>query len=154
MKVNEAIKKDVIAVKRSVSLRILLDKYKAFHTNPVIPVVDESGKLIGVVNSENLLDLLRPLQTKMFRNIPFIDIDEDTFDLESVPAMGELIIVEDIMETSFVSINENDSLDSAYRVMRTDKRERVPVVSDDGYLVGIVGIFDIIWRMFKAKGIV
>ncbi len=154
MTVNEVVKKDVIIVERSFSLRVLLGKYKDFHTNPVIPVVGESGNLIGVINSENLLDLLRPPQTKMFRNIPFIEVDEDSFDLESVPAMGELIIVDDIMETNFTSVNKNDSLENAYKAMRLDKRERLPVIDDEGNLIGIVGIFDIIWQMFKAKNIV
>ena len=154
MQVIEATNKDIIKVKRSLTLRGLLGLFKDFHTSPLIPVVDKEERLIGVVCPENLLDLLRPLQVKLFRNIPFADIDEDIFDLEPISTMGELIIVDDIMDTNFVSIKGSDSLESAYKSMRLRKKERLPVINEEGRLIGILGIFDIIWRMFKEKEIV
>lgn len=154
MKVKEAMKKDIIKVKRSKSLRELLELFKDFHTSPVIPVVDNKDLLIGVVYSDNLLDLLRPQQAKLFRNVPFTEIDEDVFDLEPVPSMGELLIADDIMTTNFLTVKEADSLEDAYRVLRLNKKERLPVVNDKGKIVGILGIFDVIWRMFKRKEIV
>ncbi len=154
MKVKDAMKKDVIKVRRSTSLRALLDTFKDFHSLPLIPVADGNDRLIGIVYSENLLDILRPRQTKLFRNVPFVEIDKAVFDLEPLPAMGELIIVEDIMDTNFVVIGEDDSLVDAYKSLQLHKREKLPVVDKDGKLLGIIGIFDIIWRMFKGKGIV
>ena len=154
MKVLEATKTDIILVERSFSLRYLLDIFKNFHSNPVIPVVDDKKHLIGIVYPENLLDLLRPQQAKLFRNIPFMEMDEDVFDLEPVPAIGELLVVDDIMDINIVSIKQDDSLENAYKIMRLYKRERLPVVDSEGKIVGILGVFDIIWRMFKEKGIV
>jgi len=154
IKVTEVAKKDIIKVKRSMPLRKLLNAFKEFHTHPLIPVVDQKGQLIGVVYPENLLDLLRPPQAKLFRNVPFMDIDEDVFDLDPVPAMGDLLIVDDIMDTNVVSIKGENSLEDAYAAMRRHIRDRLPVVDAQGKMVGIVGIFDIIWRMFKEKEIV
>ena len=68
MKVIEAAKTEIIKVKRSLPLRGLLDQFKNFHSAPLIPVVDRADNLIGVVYPENLLDLLRPQQAKLFRN--------------------------------------------------------------------------------------
>jgi len=154
MKVIEVVKTDIIKVKRSLTLRGLLDMFKDFHTTPLIPVVNAQSHLIGVVYPENLLDLLRPAQAKLFRNIPFMEMDEDAFDLEPIPSMGELIIVDDIMDTNFISIKSEDSLEEAYKIMRLNKKERLPVVDTEGKIVGILGIFDIIWRMFKEKEVV
>ncbi|MDD3296967.1 MAG: CBS domain-containing protein [Candidatus Omnitrophica bacterium] len=154
MLVSEAVKRDIITVKRSLPLRSLLELFKSFHTHPLIPVVDDAGGLIGVVYPENLLDLLRPFQAKLFRNVPFMDIDEDTFDLEPVPYMGELIIVDDIMDTNFFSLKEEETITQAYKMMRLHKKERLPVVDGQGKLVGILGIFDVIWNMFREKEIV
>ncbi|UCG34952.1 MAG: CBS domain-containing protein [Candidatus Omnitrophota bacterium] len=154
MKVKDAMKKDVIKVRRSTSLRALLGIFKDFHSLPLIPVVNGDERLIGIVYSENLLDLLRPRQTKLFRNVPFVEIDKAVFDLEPLPAMGELIITEDIMDTNFVVIGEDDSLADAYKSLQLHKVEKLPVVDKEGRLLGIIGIFDIIWRMFKEKGIV
>ena len=154
MKVIEATQTDIIKVKRSLTLRSLLDMFKDFHTTPLVPVVDAESHLMGVVYPENLLDLLRPAQAKLFRNIPFMEMDEDTFDLEPIPSMGELIIVDDIMDTNFISIKSEDSLEEAYRIMRLNKKERLPVVDTEGKILGILGIFDIIWKMFKEKEVV
>ncbi len=154
MQVIDAVQKDILKVKRSLSLRKLLNLFKDFHTSPLIPVVDKEEHLIGVVYSENLLDLLRSPQIKLFRNVPFADIDEDVFDLEPISSMGELIIVDDIMDANFISIKVTDSLENAYKSMRLHKKERLPVIDEEGRIVGILGIFDIIWRMFKQKEIV
>ena len=152
--VKEVSNKDIIKVKRSMSLRKLLATFKEFHTHPLIPVVDVQNQIIGVVYPENLLDLLRPPQAKLFRNIPFMDIDEDIFDLDPVPSMGDLLIVDDIMDTNVISVSEDQLLEDVYKLMRLHKRERLPVVDKKGKIIGIVGIFDIIWRMFKEKEIV
>ena len=154
VKVKEIMKKDIIKVKRSVSLRGLLKLFKEFHTSPVIPVVDDKEILIGIVYTENLLDLLRPQQAKLFRNVPFMEIDEDVFDLDPIPSMGELLIADDIMASNFITVKESDSLYDAYKVLRLNKRERLPVVDEKGRIVGILGIFDVIWRMLKQKEIV
>ncbi|MBU0693221.1 MAG: CBS domain-containing protein [Candidatus Omnitrophica bacterium] len=154
MKVSDAMKKDIIKVKRSLPLRSLLMEFRDFHTHPLIPVVDDQEHLIGMVYPENLLDLLRPQHAKLFRNIPFTEIDEDAFDLDPIPSMGELIIVDDVMDINFISIKEESFLQDAYKMMRLHKKERLPVVNDENKIVGILGIFDIIWRMFKEKGIV
>ncbi len=154
MKVIEAAKTDIIKVKRSLPLRGLLNLFKEFHSAPLIPVVNGDDNLIGVVYPENLLDLLRPQQAKLFRNVPFMEIDEDIFDLEPVPSMGDLIIVDDIMDSNFVSVKSSDTLEEAYKAMRLSKKERLPVVDENGKILGIVGVFDVIWRMFQQKQIV
>ncbi len=155
MIVKEAMNRDVVSVKRSTSLRELLSIFKDFHTLPLIPVVDNNSCLIGIVSAENLLDLLRLRQSRFLKRIFFAEtIDVDMFDLESAPAMGELILIDDIMETIFIRVREEDALEEAYKNMKLHNKERIPVVSSEGKLLGMIGIFDIIWRMFKEKGIV
>lgn len=154
MKVSEAMKKDVIRVKRSTSLRQLLNLFKDFHTLPLIPVVDEEDSLIGVVSLTNLLDLLKPPQVKILKNVPFAEVDECIFDLESTPAMGELILVDDIMDINFLSLESDVSLEEAYRTMQLHGKEQLPVVDKKKKFLGIIGVFDIVWRMFREKEIV
>ncbi len=154
VKVAQVAEKNIIKVQRSMSLRKLLEVFKQFHTHPFIPVINGQDKLIGAVYPENLLDLLRPPQAKLFRNIPFMEIDEDVFDLDPVPSMGDLLIVDDIMDTKVVAVKDEDSLQDAYKMMRLYKKERLPVINKQGKIIGIVGIFDIIRRMFKEKQIV
>jgi len=58
------------------------------------------------------------------------------------------------MDANVVSIKADKSLEEAYKAMRLYKHDRLPVVDEQGKIIGIVGIFDIIWRMFKEKEIV
>ena len=153
MKVSEALKRDIIKVKRTDTLRSILNSFKDFHRLPLIPVVDTAGFLIGVVYADNLLDILRPSSAKIFRAFPFIEVKQDVFDLDPAPAMGDLLIVDDIMDKQVVSINDSDTLEEAYRKLSLHRKEQLPVTGKDGRLLGIIGIFDIILRMFREKGI-
>ncbi len=67
--------------------------------------------------------------------------------------MGSLIVVEDIMDHNFVALRQNDSIEKAYQLLRMHKVQQLPVVDEDGKLVGMLGIFDIVLQVFKEKGI-
>ncbi|RKZ01424.1 MAG: hypothetical protein DRQ10_02110 [Candidatus Hydrothermota bacterium] len=155
MKVKEVMFKEVITVERYVTLRDLLMKFKGFHTFPVVPVVD-NGKLIGIVRLQNLIDVFLPYNPEILKMAAFFDEfwEEDIFAAELAPEMGMLVLVEDIMDHEFIAVNENESIEKAYNLMRLHKKDQLPVVDDDGNLVGMVGVFDIIWAVFHQKGIV
>jgi len=91
----------------------------------------------------------------MLRNIPFLDEhEEDIFNSDLTEEIGDLVIVEDIMEKKFMTIREDISLEEAYKLMKLHIKEQFPVVDNKGRLVGIIGIFDIIWQAFHQKGVV
>ena len=52
--------------------------------------------------------------------------------------------VEEIMSTQLVTINQNADVEEAVRLMDTNKIKKLPVVSDDGNLVGIITTSDIV----------
>ncbi len=68
--------------------------------------------------------------------------------------MGEFLLVDDIMESYYFSLKEDMSLEEAYKKMHLHNKNKLPVVDDENHFLGIIGIFDIVWRMFKEKGIV
>ena len=155
MQVKEIMTKEVIRVKRSTTLTELIEYFKEFHTFPLVPVVDENGRLIGIVSFRNLMDIFRPRQPQILKSAPFVDeVAEDIFKAELTSEMGDLIIVDDIMEKNFFSIDEEASLEDAYNLMRLHSIEKLHVVDREGKLVGFVGIFDIIMSIFREKGIV
>ncbi len=77
-------------VNRSTSLRNLLELFKGFHTLPLIPVVDEEKHLIGVVHLTSLVDVLKSQETKFFKNIPFVEIEEGSFWLKINTSYGRI----------------------------------------------------------------
>lgn len=155
MQVKEIMSKEVIIVKRSTKLKQLLKIFAKFHTFPLVPVVREDNRLVGIVSFRNIINVFSPYRPEILKTVPFLDeTEEDIFKAGLTPEMGELVVVEDIMETKFVSIPEDTSLEEAFKLMRLHLKEEFPVVDKTGKLVGIIGIFDVIHQAFREKGII
>lgn len=153
-KVKDCMNKEVISVKRSTSLREILEKFKNFHRFPLVPVVSEENELVGVVSLENLIQIFHPSHYKLLKAIPFLDYKEEIFEVELPPEIGSLIVAEDIMNRNFIAVKEDEELKKAYKLMRLHKLEFLPVADAEGKLVGIIGIFDIIRSLFSEQGII
>lgn len=155
MQVKEIITKEVITVKRSTTLKELLKKFAKFHLFPLVPVVEDDNRLVGIVSFRNLIDVFQPYSSEVLKTVPFLDEkEEDIFKVELVEEIGSLVVVEDIMESKFISIGEDASLEEAYKLMKLHLKEEFPVVDKDGKLVGMIGIFDIIREVFRQKGVI
>ncbi len=155
MKVRKLMFTEIICVTIDTPLRELLRKFSNFHTFPLVPVVDNEKKLVGMVSLQNLIDVFLPYNPDIVRMVPFMDEfwEEDIFSVDLAPEMGQLIVVEDIMEHKFTAIKEEDTAEKAYQIMRMQKLDQLPVIDNDGKLVGMIGIFDIVLSVFKEKGI-
>jgi CBS domain-containing protein len=155
MQVKEIMSKEVISVKRSAKLKELLEIFKIFHIFPLVPVVEENGRLIGIVSFRNLIDMFQSYQPDVLKLVPFLDEEEpDIFKMDINEDMGNLVVVEDIMEHEYISIREDVSLEDAYNLMKLYLKEELPVVDRAGRLAGRIGIFDIIGAVFRQKGII
>jgi CBS domain-containing protein len=58
--------------------------------------------------------------------------------------------VADCMSTPLISVKPGDSLDKCYQVLEENQIRRVPVVSDDGKICGIVALADIARNASRA----
>ena len=157
MKVKDCMTKDVVTVKRSTALTELIEIFRKynFHT---LPVVEEGNKIVGIVTFEDILKVFQPYSqqmVKMLETIPFAErIEEEDILLADISSeMGVLVIVDDFMNTHFVTINQQASIKEARSLMRLHNTERLPVV-ENGTLVGMVTLFDIIISVFKQKGVI
>ncbi len=155
MIVKDVMNKDVIYVGMYTTLRELLNKFGSFHTFPIVPVVDEDMKLVGLVRLQNLIDVFLPYDRELLRLSPFIDEfwDENIFKVEIEPELGILVVMSDIMDREFIAIQETEKLEKAYEILRAHKKEQMPVVADGGKLTGIIGVFDIVRFVFKERGL-
>lgn len=154
MQVKDVMLKDVITVKRSTTLKRLLRIFSKFHMFPLVPVVEEDNRLIGVISFRNLINVFLPYRPEILKTVPFLDEEkEDIFKAELTEEIGDLVITEDIMERKFISILEDISLEEAYNLMKLHLKEQFPVIDKTGRLVGMVGIFDIIREVFRQKGV-
>ncbi|MGR3309241.1 MAG: CBS domain-containing protein [Candidatus Brocadiales bacterium] len=156
MQVKDVMSKEVITVTCSTTLKELLGLFAMFHAFPLIPVVKEDNLLVGIVSFRNLICVVHPQLPEILKTIPFLDEEkEDIFRVKLPKEIGDLVVGKDIIiEREFVSIQEDASLEEAYNLMKLHLKEQFPVVNKAGRLVGIIGIFDIIWEVFCPEDVI
>jgi len=124
--VSEVMTGDVLVARPETSFRELVRLIED-HDVGALPVVDELGRVLGVVAETDLLikeelsegNVRTPLQRRGRAR------------LDGTTA-GE------IMSSPAVTINQSQTLSQAARVLRRRHVGRLPVVDDDGRLIGIV----------------
>lgn len=153
-KVRDVMFKEAMTVGRATPLVEILTKFREFHTFPIIPVVEEDGKLSGLISIENLIDLLRSKEPDILKTIPFLD--EQPVEISEVtvaPEMGYLIVAEDIMDTKIFTVDENMSIDETLNLMLLHKQNHLAVVDRYRNFLGVIGIFDVVISIFAERKI-
>jgi len=149
VKVRDLMTTAVIAFKPSDKVHQVA---KTLRTNQIsgAPVIDDQRKVIGVISEADIM--------KLTATVPFPDIDPlnpfPVFSLtsyrkkvEKIPAEIETLFegsVKDVMTKDPVTISPDDSILAATRIMHKDDFNRIPVVDDEGKLVGLIARADII----------
>ena len=133
--VKEIMTTQVVAVKLGASFK---EMAAALRQNRVsaFPVVDDDGKVIGVVSEADMLakevlnaDQLGTLTAMLHRR-------------EQEKADG--LTAGDLMTHPAVTVAPGDSVEQAARLMYTLQVKRLPVVDSDGKLVGIISRTDVL----------
>ena len=106
---------DPITIKSDSSVKDTLDLMAEYHIGG-IPVVDEEKKLVGIVTNRDLR-----FETNMARPICEIMTPAD----------------------KVVCTNQKTDMEAAARILRENKIEKLPVVDNDGKLVGLITYKDI-----------
>lgn len=134
---------DVVTVKKETPLKELAAILYQRHINGV-PVVDDDGRLIGIICESDLIRKDRKL------HIPtvFTLLDGLIF-LERPKKMEEEIkrlgasVVEDLYSRDVITVEERAPIDEIATIMSEKKAYTIPVM-DGGRIVGIIGKADLI----------
>lgn len=154
--VSNIMNTDVPSVRPSTTLRQLITLMQKTNHH-LFPVVDDENIMLGIVNYNDILNIFRPFSrsvSEIVKRMPFVDsVDDEDLNLELSPEMGILIVVDDIINKHFITINETTTVKEARRLMRLHKLEMLPVVSDKK-LVGVISTLDILVYVFKEHEII
>ena len=105
---------DPVTITRGSTVRDALDMMKEYHIGG-IPVVDEEGKLVGIVTNRDL---------RFERNLN--------------------ALVDDVMtKDNLVTTTQSTDLNEAAEILQKHKIEKLPVVDKDNHLIGLVTYKDI-----------
>ena len=134
----------------------------ARHEFSGFPVVDGENRVVGVVTESDLVDLFEPEDETLWIPIglpPFVDtlsyqVKRPWADLD----LGVDMIrnagrpVTDVMSVSVTTVTPDESVDRVLALLAGDDPDinRVPVVDDDGRIVGIIARQDMI-RALRDK---
>lgn len=99
-----------------------------------LPVVDDAGRLVGIISESDFVEKAGG-QTRSGLIGALFERDARLVDADTVGA---------IMTRNVVTIEPRANHQQAARLMRTKRVKRVPVVNEDGHLVGIVSRSDIL----------
>ena len=158
MLVKEVMSEKIITVRSSLNL---IELIKLFHTHHFrrFPVVDEENHILGTVDVESVMTIFKPHSkglTRMLRASPSLKVEEEEMDIletKITPEWAKLTLVSDLMESNIITIEEDKTISEARSLMKLHNKQGLPVVRDS-VLVGVITLFDIIYALFKERGIV
>jgi CBS domain-containing protein len=128
----------VVTITKDASFRSMAAALRE-HRVSAFPVLDDDGKVIGVVSEADML--AKEALDSDPQGMPGI-VAGLLRRKEHEKARG--ITADDLMTSPPVTVAPDDTLEQAARLMYTRKVKRLPVVDANGHLVGIVGRSDLL----------
>ncbi len=145
--IRASMKRNVFSIHEN---EIIANAAKLFvnHRIGTLPVVDGSNKLIGILTLQCVLKIVMPDFVNLVGNFEFLN---NFGAMEArVPLQKELDRpIKEIMLKPF-SVNENWSLLHAAAMLNKENVIDIPVVNDDGILVGLASHVDIGTALIKS----
>ncbi|MCK5479111.1 MAG: CBS domain-containing protein [Methylococcales bacterium] len=123
MSVGEYCNRDVVIVNKTDSVQEAIGLMRSEHVGTVVVVeqINDSVVPVGVLTDRDVI----------------VEVFAENVDLQSVN-------VGDVMSIDLVVVNESVDLMAAIKIMRSKGVRRIPVVNDDGALVGILSVDDVL----------
>ncbi|MCD6413526.1 MAG: CBS domain-containing protein [Elusimicrobia bacterium] len=147
---------EIATVKRSTTLNKLLEIFSKFHISPLLPVVDNSGNLVGTITLEDIIEQFSVIPLRMSRIAKYAYSENlsinDLQNVEIPEDAGTLFLADDLMNKKTITIPASADIKEAERMMNLNRIEIVPVL-DGKKLVGMVTKFDIVLGILRNKGI-
>ncbi len=143
--VSEVMTREVVALQPDTSIsqawKMMLEK-----TIKAMPVITLEGKVVGILTDEDLLKRAG-LQQRLSVAIR-MEVSEIEHELRLLE--GSPIRVADVMSKPVITINQTSSLGEATILMVKKGLKRLPVVNEEGRLVGVLSRLDILRQVGES----
>jgi CBS domain-containing protein len=133
--VKDVMTSQVVAVRRGASFKELAARLRQYRVS-AFPVIDDDGKVIGVVSEADMLakealngDRAGTITAMLHRR---------------EKEKADAITAGDLMTHPAVTVTPEDAVEHAARLMYTLRVKRLPVVNAGGRLVGIISRTDVL----------
>jgi CBS domain-containing protein len=140
MKIRDCMKRNVVSIPDTSTLREAAAVFVKEHIG-LLPIVDQHNKLVGVVGLRDLLTLELPDFISFVADLDFVhDFGAVETTRPSAKVLDESI--KTLMKPP-ITVQEDSGLLRAYALMLQHNLHDVPVVSENGKLVGMASRVDI-----------
>lgn len=146
MKIKNSMTPDFIQVHQTDQLWTLIDAILA-NNQDTTPVVDQTGRLVGIVSTHDIFDRIMP---------SYLDMDEKLMEVmhsgyleEHFPAIAHLT-AGDLMCTVVDKVQPEEGVIRAVALIVQHHHRSLPVVDDQGRLLGMINRKSILQRL-KTK---
>lgn len=150
-RLDELVRRDVRAVRADTPLEEVM---RIIDENDIqrVMVVDNDGKLLGMVFDRDLLDLFAGhhagIWDRIASRLTFTEMGQKH---KLVLEKASKTTAGDVMMKGLVTANADTTLDDAIRVMTTHQIKLLPVVASDGILIGVVTRKMLLSLPFKSE---
>ena len=124
----------------------------AKHDLSGLPVVDDNGRVVGIITEGDLIKHNSEVQVPAFLEIlgGIIYLDDPNKYLDDVKkSMG--YFVKTVMTDDVITINQNEKVEDAASLLVRKKIKKLPVLDEDGKLVGIISRKDVMNHLFPNE---
>jgi CBS domain-containing protein len=140
MKISQCMKRNAISISDTSTIREAAAVFVQNHVG-LLPVVDRDDKPIGVIGLRDLVSLQLPDFVNFVADLDFV---HDFGAVETtLPPSGTLDVSIETFLKPAVTVHEDSGLLRTYALMLQHDLHDMPVVSQDGKLVGVASRVDI-----------
>lgn len=146
MRVKDFMVKDVISVKPNSSIKDVMTTFVEKKIGGV-PIVDENGKLCGIVTDGDILRAIKPIDRRIQDYISFITyIAEEALE-ERLEEMAEVNIIRIARTKGIVTVHPNDEFKTVLSLLSMHHFKKLPVVDETNHVVGVISRGDMIRKI-------
>jgi len=153
MKVEEIMTKDVITVKMDRTVRDVVTLLHDHHMGG-IPVVDNTGLLVGVISEYDIVRLINTKTSKLSLKFPSshtlgLVFQESITNREVRDAFNDIADMKifEVMIKDVPTMSPNADVSDVAAELRKDHIKRLPIIDDSGKVVGIVTRRDLLMAL-------
>lgn len=140
MNISQCMKRSVVSIPDTSTIREAAAAIVDAHVG-LLPIVDQNKKLVGVVGLRELLALELPDFINLVTDVDFVH-DFGAVETSHPSASVLDTSIQTLMKPA-ITVREDSGLLRAYALMLQQDLHDMPVVSDDGKLVGVASRVDI-----------
>ncbi|WP_068616131.1 CBS domain-containing protein [Paenibacillus tuaregi] len=149
MKVKDFMITSPVTVTSDTTLRELLQKLVEKRIGGA-PVVDESGKLLGMISDGDVIRYIKPSTGRVYDFFTYV-IQTETESLDTAVISKLQTTVNHVMvHKNLYTVSPEDPLERAIEILGKHHFKKIPVVDENRKIVGVISRGDVIRQLVNS----